>query len=99
MQSHAGGLAGAVVTQRREWLAVAQQSLRRLDVEGGMRSALQHVAAQAALAKEGLDRADMPVLARVARGHDRERLGGGPESIGVEAPGGDEGRQLERLGR
>ena len=87
------------MAQRRERLAVAKQSLRRLDVEGRMRSALQHVSAQAALAKDGLDRSDVPVLARVARGHDRERLGGSPESIGVEAPGGDEGRQLEWLGR
>ena len=55
--------------------------------------------AQTALAKEGLHGSDMPVLARVARGHDRERLGGSPESIGVEAPGGDERCQLERLGR
>ena len=76
MQRHARVLARAVVPQRGERLTVAEQPLRCLDVEGRMRAALEDVAAQASLAEHGLDRAHVPVLSRVARGHDRERLGG-----------------------
>jgi hypothetical protein len=87
-----------LLAQRGGRLSVAQQALRGLDVAGDRRPAGEDVAGQPAGAQDRLHGANVPVLAGVRAGHDRQRLGGAGEVVGVEPPRGDERRQLERLG-
>ncbi len=99
VERHPGVLPGAVVAERRQRLAIAQQTLRGLEVVWRVDAALQDVARQSALAEEGLDGANVPILARVAGGHDRQRLGRIAEAVAVESAGRHERGELKRLRR
>jgi hypothetical protein len=88
--------ARAVAAQRGRLLAIADQSLRRLEVERRMNLVLEHAARQPGTAQDLLDQPHVAILARMAGSHDGQRLR--PELVPVEAAGGHEWRQLERLG-
>jgi hypothetical protein len=89
-------LAGAVAAQCGRLLAIADEPLRRLDVERRMHLVLEDAAWQPAATQDLLHQPNVPVLAGVAGGHDGQCLG--PELVLVEAAGGHERRELKRLG-